>query len=108
MDYEKLIKDALEKTKDEIQQLKELAKPVSPDNAIGRLSRMEAISEKSIHEAALRQSELRVVQLEQALKRLADDEFGICLSCEEEISAKRLKVIPEASLCINCANKKQG
>ena len=35
---------------------KEITKPIAPENAIGRISRMDAINNKSVTEAALRQA----------------------------------------------------
>jgi DnaK suppressor protein len=37
-----------------------------------------------------------------ALGRIADGTYGICLECEDEISHKRLRAVPWASLCIGC------
>jgi len=37
-----------------------------------------------------------------ALDRIADGTYGACLHCEEEISQKRLKAVPWATLCIVC------
>jgi hypothetical protein len=37
----------------QIEELKELTKPIEPDCAIGRVSRMDAINNKSISDAAL-------------------------------------------------------
>jgi len=37
-----------------------------------------------------------------ALDRIADGSYGFCLHCEEEISQKRLKAVPWATLCIGC------
>ena len=37
-----------------------------------------------------------------ALARIADGTYGICIQCEEEISQKRLKAVPWATLCIGC------
>ena len=39
---------AIDKQSDDILHLEEMTKPVAPDNAIGRLSRMEAINEKNV------------------------------------------------------------
>lgn len=100
-----LINDTLLRLNEEIEKLEETSKPISPDNAIGRLSRMEAIGEKSVNEAALRNAKLRVSKLNQALKRVNDDEYGECLECEEKISEKRLRTIPESTLCIKCASR---
>jgi DnaK suppressor protein len=43
-------------------------------------------------------------ELEDALKRIDSGDYGVCESCEEAISAARLKALPWARLCISCAN----
>ncbi len=40
-----------------------------------------------------------------ALERMEDGEYGTCQRCEEEISPKRLKAIPWAAYCITCQEK---
>lgn len=37
-----------------------------------------------------------------ALARIDDGSFGICLQCEEEITPKRLAAVPWTSYCIIC------
>ena len=55
----KISKEIL-KTEKIIADYKELSKPISPDDAIGRVSRMDAINNKSVTEAALRQAEKKL------------------------------------------------
>ena len=43
---------------------------------------------------------LRSVRL--ALARMADGSYGVCLHCEEDISAKRLAAVPWTSYCLKC------
>ncbi|WP_299873093.1 TraR/DksA C4-type zinc finger protein [uncultured Cocleimonas sp.] len=43
-------------------------------------------------------------QVQHAIKRIENGTYGICAKCEEEISPQRLKAIPYATLCINCAD----
>ena len=38
----------------------------------------------------------------EALKRIDDNTYGICLECEEPISARRLAALPWARYCISC------
>jgi DnaK suppressor protein len=42
-------------------------------------------------------------EIQDALKRLDDGTFGVCESCGARISEQRLKAIPFASQCIECA-----
>lgn len=91
--------------KKKIETFGDLSKPVSPDNAIGRLTRMEAINSKSINEASLAKSKQTLKSLEKALDSIESPDFGSCLHCEEPIAYKRLIIMPEASLCVVCAEK---
>jgi DnaK suppressor protein len=37
-----------------------------------------------------------------ALRRMAEDSYGVCMHCEEEISPKRLAAVPWTPYCIRC------
>ena len=88
----------------EIPRLEEQVKPVAPDNAIGRISRMDTIVNQSVAEAQLSKAKVRLVLLKEALKRVDEDaEFGLCLDCGEPIPMARLKAMPETQLCVDCA-----
>ncbi|MEJ4088634.1 TraR/DksA family transcriptional regulator [Galbibacter orientalis] len=80
-----------------------LTAPISPDNAIGRVSRMDAINNKSVMEASLRETEKRIAKLHQLLDRINDTDFGICIRCKKPIPEKRLMIIPETKFCIECS-----
>lgn len=85
--------------------LEESSKPVAPDNAIGRLSRMDAINAKSISENSLINIKNRVAKLKIALTKVDEPDFGICVECEEPIPMGRLILIPESLVCVNCAGR---
>ena len=104
----KSIKKKLTAIKKDIASFKLLTRPVSPDNAIGRLTRMEAINSKSINEAALRKAKDTRQKLERALARIDDPDFGLCRECEEPIPSARLMVLPETDLCVRCAENLNG
>ena len=86
-----------------IEELKDLTKPIPPENAIGRISRMDAINNKSINEAALRTAQSKMAKLEIALYKTDDTQFGICIRCGQEIPEGRLMIMPESSKCVSCA-----
>lgn len=44
----------------------------------------------------------RLKQVDAALERLANGDFGICTECGGNISSKRLAAIPWADYCIAC------
>lgn len=41
-------------------------------------------------------------KIDQALRRVYDGGYGICLYCGKDISEKRLMAIPDAEFCIEC------
>lgn len=43
--------------------------------------------------------------IDDALKRLEKDEYGICQMCQKTISKKRLDAVPWAPHCIECQEK---
>jgi len=46
-------------------------------------------------------------KIEKAIARIENDEFGICESCGEEISIKRLEARPVTTLCIKCKEEQE-
>lgn len=40
-----------------------------------------------------------------ALQRVADGSYGRCVGCDEVIPAARLEALPEASRCVDCAER---
>jgi DnaK suppressor protein len=85
-----------------LDELVELTKPIEPDCAIGRVSRMDAINNKSINEAALSKAQDKLKKINISLDRIDDDNFGSCIQCGEPIPIQRLLLMP-GSLCIKCA-----
>jgi len=102
-DIKAKLKEEIEKTNNSIADYKEMTKPISPENAIGRISRMDAINNKSVAEAALRQAEGKLKNLEHVLESMGDKDFGICLKCQNPIPIGRILLVPQSRFCVNCA-----
>ncbi len=98
------IQAAIATTEKDIVSLEDLTRPIAPDNAIGRLSRMEAIGNKSINEAALRTARHKLVKLKYALTNIDKPDFGTCMECGEQIPLARIMIMPESHLCVECAD----
>lgn len=43
--------------------------------------------------------------IDQALERLKDNSFGLCVNCRQEVQQKRLEAVPWARHCITCQEK---
>ena len=106
MDKNKIKNIIEEKIKDlvlEMDELRQIAKPIEPENSIGRISRMDAINNKSINDRMLRNSLQKLKNLNTRLKRLEKVDFGICIQCKREININRLILIPETLRCVKCS-----
>ena len=84
------------------------ARPVDLDQPIGRLSRMDAIAQQNIIQANRRSAQIRIQRIQSAIQRIANDEYGECLSCGELVGHQRLKVQPEAPFCISCQSQRES
>ncbi|MBT5438888.1 MAG: TraR/DksA family transcriptional regulator [Flavobacteriales bacterium] len=102
-DIKKRILEELKKTEEAILDYKESTKPISPENAIGRVSRMDAINNKSVVEAALRKAEEKLNKLKLVLNKVDDADFGICIRCGEPIPIGRVLLMPQSRNCVRCA-----
>ena len=99
----KEIRQLIKKAKSEITQMEDSAAPVTPENSIGRISRMDAINNKSVVEASLRNRRKKLAKLQVALSKIDNPGFGQCKNCKKTINPKRLMLMPESDKCINCA-----
>ncbi len=91
--------------KEQIIELKELCKPIEPDCAIGRVSRMDAINNKSINDIALKKKLIQYEGLKAALDNINNKNFGKCMVCGTEIPMGRILIMPENRKCISCSNR---
>ena len=99
------IKKSIEETQKDISNLKELTKPISPENAIGRVSRMDAINNRGVSVAALTNAINKLTLLESALQRINHKDFGLCIRCKNEIPIQRVLLMPQSSRCVHCASR---
>lgn len=70
---------------------------------MGRLSRMDAMQAQAMSQASDRRREVMLRKIETALKRIDNDNYGLCQTCEEPIDRRRLEFDPTATQCIECA-----
>ena len=70
--------------------------------AVGRLSRMDALQNQAmaVAQAGRRSGEERMLRA--ALDRIATGEFGYCTECGDEIGIRRLAVDTALPRCLSC------
>ncbi len=98
------IHQEIEKVQLKITDLEELTKPIAPDCAIGRISRMDAINNKSINENALRKAKNKLKAMQIALQNVDDKDFGRCAKCNSQIPLMRILLMPHSRFCVHCAS----
>lgn len=61
-----------------------------------------ASNENMVDTAIGNQQEIELMEIEVALAKIKNGQYGICEMCEENIGFQRLKVKPHAKYCIDC------
>lgn len=102
----KIILRTKEEILHEISELELKTVPIAPDCSLGRLTRLDAMQEKSINEAVLEKAKIRLKKISYVLTKIDTDDYGFCSICEEEIPYGRLCIVPESSICVSCANNR--
>jgi len=59
-------------------------------------------TDRLIENAITTKQNVELHEIEEALKKIENNVYGICEMCEEPISFQRLKVKPQAKYCIVC------
>ncbi len=104
---ETTLHDKLLKQKNALKNLlvdnEDTSKPVQLDQqALGRVSRIDAIQQQKMAVANRASQELTLVQTIKALRRIHEDNYGYCQECDKYIPYERLLIKPETSFCIQC------
>jgi len=100
------IEELIVKYDADIVEMEKATQPIGPENAIGRVSRMDAINNKSVMEASLRNKVSKRNKLKMALSQVDKIDFGFCSRCKNVINPARLMFMPESTRCIHCADKR--
>ncbi len=78
------------------------------DGEIGSANLEKAAEEVEDYEAKLpieHTLEIKLRNIDLALKKLEKSNYGICEKCKKKIGRKRLLIYPEARFCIDCQKK---
>ena len=102
-------RDILERKRDEILSAPPARVPSSEPGSKSGDWIDHSSMESDIHvRLVLKQTDSKVLRaIEEAILRLDQGVYGICMECEEEIAAARLDAVPWTRVCINC-KERQG
>ena len=102
---QKILLDEQKNLTDLRRQSKEARAPVVLDQqAVGRLSRMDALQKQNMELATEQRRQQRLHIIDAALKRIDAGDFGFCVICDEAISPQRLAFDPAVACCVTCRN----
>jgi len=104
-DMRKRILSLIKDMEHEIALLAEHVKPVSPENSLGRISRMDAINNKGVAEVSMRNKKSKLSKLRVAIENIDKEDFGLCSNCGNAIQPARLMYLPESTRCMRCASR---
>jgi DnaK suppressor protein len=97
-------KKRLERRLKELVDSRKVNRPPELDpSRVGRLSRMDAMQQQAMSQAAARLAAMEEQRIRTALDRMASGDYGYCMNCDEEIAEGRLRVDPSILTCIACA-----
>lgn len=80
----------------------EASAPVSPDRAIGRLTRLEALQAQQVALEIRRRAQQQLQRIEHALELIRQGRYGSCARCGGDIGNERLNAAPDTFLCVSC------
>ncbi len=65
----------------------------------------QVTAEKGETDALVQPLKETLAEIDDALGRIADGSYGLCMKCGTEISEERLEAVPKTKYCTPCASK---
>ena len=96
--YEELLLNKRTELERSVRQREGLAIEKSPD----LVDEVQLAAERELVVLSRDLESVLLREVRSALDRIQDGSFGLCLSCDEPISRRRLEAVPWASHCLRC------
>lgn len=81
--------------------MKDLVKPLESGDEADVAS---DVVDRNLLDSLGAQDMQRLKSIDNALERIRQDKYGICISCGKEIPEARLEALPYTLMCVNCAS----
>ncbi len=104
------LKEALEKQLKDLQSdmARNLAQS-APTPVLADINDQASFETERSFELRIKDRERKLIgKVHEALKKIAEGSYGICVSCSEPIGVKRLQARPVTDLCINCKSEMEA
>ena len=99
-----MIKQMLEAEREKLLQQLQLSSgdDQSVDKNPDQMDIAQAYNDQDISHALQTFEEKQLIQIEIALKAIAQGNYGRCQYCQQPIPIERLQVMPNATMCVSC------
>jgi len=98
-------KNVLEAKEYEVEQMLTNRAEITIEKSADAIDEVQYASERDLAICNLDRESKLLFDVRSALRRTKEGTLGICLNCDEEISAKRLAAVPWAPYCITCQER---
>jgi DnaK suppressor protein len=106
----KKYKDLLEKKRDELLAAAPVRTPATEPGSKSGDWIDQSSQENDLHvRLALKQTDSKLLRaIDEAIHRIEQGAYGICMECENQIAPARLEAVPWTRVCIDCKAKQKG
>jgi DnaK suppressor protein len=104
MAYEALKQELEQRLADLQARLANIKKDVTKEHSGDSAEQAQERENDEVVDAIGNETAQSIRGIQAALERIEAGTYGLCDSCGEEIGEARLKVVPEATRCVNCAD----
>jgi DnaK suppressor protein len=103
-------RELLEKKRDELMAAAPVRTPASEPGSKSGDWIDQSSQESDLHvRLALKQTDSKLLRaIEEAIHRVDQGTYGICMECENDIAPARLEAVPWTRVCIDCKAKQKG
>lgn len=104
-DQKKKLEEERRRSLNQIEELKKDDPFADPDHVADNAAVDTDVREQVEHatiEAQVNDMQKRVGEIDNSLRKINKNQYGYCERCKKPIPQARLKLIPEASFCIDC------
>jgi DnaK suppressor protein len=103
-------REILEKKKEELMAAAPVRTPAAEPGSKSGDWIDQSSQESDLHvRLALKQTDSKLLRaIEEAIHRIDNGTYGICMECENEIAPARLEAVPWTRVCIDCKAKQSG